>query len=603
MDNDVGVWFGKQSPERLEEAIDRQSSEVRYSPIASLLDGSVFGYEAVPWDEQAGAAWDAGRFFEQADKQGSLYDADRRFRESAIRGMAPLLTHVKLFIPVPARIIYDARLYPGNTLYRIEAAGLRPENVVLLLVDQGEGHSDTLIAAIRHYRLQGFRIALSGIGADRVSFRRLVELKPDYARIGGEWLPAHARDHAGESLFQAICLLARKEKIVLLAEGVAQEEQLRALMTHGVGYAQGEWIGESGERLEPIRREASERIRLEMRSKYHGSAGAGALVELLEPATTFSRRTPVSEVAQHFERHRETNGFVIVDDDKRPVGLLMKEKLHQMLAWQFGLPLYWNRPVDKIMDTQPLVVDQATSVDQLSQVAMAREPDKLYDAVVVTKNGRTEGIVSIRSLLEWVTNARMADAQSSSPLTGLPGNEPIRRELTRRLEDGRPFAILYADLDYFKWYNDKYGFHRGDDVIRFTSEALQTVVKEHGADESFVGHIGGDDFIVMTYYGNPVKMAEETLAFFEKGISSFLNDERGPSSDRSGKPLSGAALSLSLALLICRNADGWTPEKLAEYSALLKKRAKEKNGSSLAWEALGAGEGMDDRDKVVFTPR
>lgn len=556
---------------------------VRYSPIVSLTDGSLFGYEAIPFDTWCQADWKSGDFYGLSEREGTLYDNDRRFREMAIGGVPPSTPAVKLFLPVPARIVFEPRLYPGSTLERIEAAGLRPEQVVLLLTDETDSHAGTFHAAIRHYRTQGFRMAFSGMKTARESLERIVELKPDYVRIGREWYPREARDPAGECLLQAVAALGRKEKFVLIAEGVEREDQLRPLMSAGVGCGQGPWIGAASVSAEPVNRLVTDRIRQEMRRRFRGSAGG--LVELAEPAVAFPGSTPVTEIARRFELHREAPGFVIVEEGK-PVGMLMREKLHQMLARQFGLPLYGNRPVSKIMDAQPLVVDEGTPVDQLSQTAMAREPDKLYDAVILTRNGEVSGIVSIRSLLEWVTQARMSDAQWANPLTGLPGNEPIRRELSRRLEEGRPFTVLYADLDHFKWYNDRYGFHRGDDVIRFTSEALQSAVRKYCPEDSFVGHIGGDDFIAIFDYGNPVRIGEEALADFDNGISSFQDRSHGPVTDRSGKAVQSTGLSLSLAVLSCQKAEGWTPERLSEHSALLKKEAKSKPGSALVWETL-----------------
>ncbi len=536
---------------------------VQYAPVVSLSDGSLFGYTVTPDDREANLNWTA-----------------------AIHGILDWPGSVKLFLPVPANIVFDPRLpLQGSAPERIDTAGMRAEQIVVSFADDGSEHAETLQDAIRHYRAQGFRIACDGLAVGRDSLERLTELKPDYVRVGKAWLPRGAKDPVAECLLQALTMLAKKEKFVLLADGVEKEEQIRPLMSCGVGYGQGMWIGGPSETPAPVDEEVVNRIRQEMRRRFRGASGT--LVELAEPAITFPGTTTVSEIARSFEKHREADGFVIVDG-KKPVGMLMKDKLHQMLSRQFGLPLYGNRPVSKIMDAQPLIVDESTPVDLLSQTAMARESDKLYDAIIVTRGGEVSGIVSISALLDWVTNVRMSNAQWANPLTGLPGNEPIRRELSRRLDEGRPFSVLYADLDYFKWYNDQYGFHRGDDVIRFTSEAIQAAIRAFGPEDNFVGHIGGDDFIVVIDYGNPVRISEQILQEFEKGISSFLDPSRGPVKDRAGNPVEGGRLSLSLALLTCQDPRGWSPERLAEYSALLKKTAKGKAGNALEWETLGA---------------
>lgn len=557
---------------------------VSFAPIVSLLDGSLYGYELIPHDRHTGQRWSAERPLASSELAATFNGYSRKFRELAIMGISSHAGPVKWYLPLSVRRTDDPRFDPIDAFRFLESAAVRPEQVVLVLADIPSPGADACREALGPYRAQGFRIALSGIGTERASLDRLVALKPDYARIGREWVPTGPQDAVGASLLQAIGALARKEKIVLLADGLDREDQLSPLMACGVGFAQGAWVGPDTARPADIDPAVASRIRQEVRRRFRSASGA--LDELVEPALTRLSGTAVSSIARQFEARREASGLVIVKQDGRPVGLLMRDKLNRMLAGPFGQPLYWNRPVDKIMDTQPLVVDAATPIDQLSQMAMSREPDKLYDAIVVTKGEVVAGIVSVGSLLEQVTSVRIAAAQWANPLTGLPGNEPIRKEISRRLDVGRPFAIFYADLDHFKWYNDHYGFHRGDDVIRFTGETLQAVIDDFCPEYGFVGHIGGDDFIVMIEYGNPLAIAETMLDRFAKGIRSFVDGAKGPVRDRAGKPLEGSELSLSLAMLLYNGEGNWTPEQLAERSALLKKKAKSQAGNSLAWDTL-----------------
>ncbi|TFE27793.1 GGDEF domain-containing protein [Cohnella luojiensis] len=557
--------------------------KVKYKPIVSLLDGSLYGFEAIPVKAHSGAAINVTDFYRNADQAGQLFEADRRFREAAIRGFPSRNGDVKLFLPVPAKIIYDPRLYPGSTLRRIEAANLRAEHVVLVLIGGEEEQAATIKAALSHYRNQGFRIALSGIIPSFTSLRRMVELHPDYAQMNVDWVSGKGMNPVEESFLQGLTSLTRKEQIVLISNGLDREELLPALVASGMNYAQGEWFEQGLNEAKALAPHISASIRAEINKRYQGATGT--LSELVVPVKLFSRETSVSEISRHFELHRESQGIVIADNE-RPIGLLMKEKLHQMLSGQFGLPLYWNRAVGKIMDTHPMIVDESTSVEQASHMAMAREPDKLYDAVIVTREGLVTGITSIRSILEWVTLTRMNDAQWANPLSGLPGNEPIRRELIRRLAEGRPFAVLYADLDHFKWYNDQYGFHKGDDVIRFTGETLLATMRAQLKCDCFVGHIGGDDFIVLSSGTDPVELARDVIRRFEQGIEAYAGKSAGPVLDRSGHPLEATGLSLSLSLLQCHSTEGWTPEHLSEKAALLKKKAKQVSGNSLVWETI-----------------
>ena len=103
-----------------------------------------------------------------------------------------------------------------------------------------------------------------------------------------------------------------------------------------------------------------------------------------------------------------------------------------------------------------------------------------------------ELMVRVKTVLQ-----RAKAMRDLSPLTGLPGNFRITQELERRTERGEPYALVHADLDNFKAFNDHYGFMRGDSVIKFTAATLMNAAAASGDSEAFVGHVGGDDFISM----------------------------------------------------------------------------------------------------------
>lgn len=309
------------------------------------------------------------------------------------------------------------------------------------------------------------------------------------------------------------------------------------------------------------------------------SAAAATIGELAVAISSFPRGTEVAEIARLMAQDAKVHNVVIVDGE-RPVGLVMKEKLNQLLAGQYGMPLYWRRPISRIMDQELLVVDCEMSVEQASQLAMARDDAKLYDVVVITREDRLLGAASIRSMLEAVTSRRTEAARVANPLTGLPGNEGIRRELLRMLERGQPLSIIYADLDYFKWFNDTFGFRQGDELIRYTGELLQQADGPHAGRYRFVGHIGGDDFIVLTDDPQAQLWCHELLRRFDREVRAFYGDaEVTQVSDRHGHALAREGVTLSLSLMEWDGRTAATPESVSTLSAKLKKRAKSVPGS------------------------
>ena len=112
-----------------------------------------------------------------------------------------------------------------------------------------------------------------------------------------------------------------------------------------------------------------------------------------------------------------------------------------------------------------------------------------------------------------------------SPLTGLPGNVQIQAEMKKRLLNKEEFAMMYFDLDNFKAYNDVYGFMQGDEIIKFTAKVIQKNVHTADYEDSFVGHIGGDDFIAIISDKDCEKVCQDIVTDFDNNVKKFFTDE------------------------------------------------------------------------------
>ena len=168
----------------------------------------------------------------------------------------------------------------------------------------------------------------------------------------------------------------------------------------------------------------------------------------------------------------------------------------------------------------------------------------------------------------------------ANPLTKLPGNMSIQRELERRLAGGGPLAVCYIDLDRFKAFNDHYGFKRGDDVIQRTADVLLRTAKLHGGPEDFVGHIGGDDFILMTTTDRGATICEAIIREFDAMVPSLYDEEdrvRGHllHRDRKGQEVKIPLLSVSIALVTNTEQPLTHPGQVAKIGAELKAYAKQ----------------------------
>lgn len=169
-----------------------------------------------------------------------------------------------------------------------------------------------------------------------------------------------------------------------------------------------------------------------------------------------------------------------------PVGALTRNRLYEQLSGRFGFSLFADKAVEAVMDRFLLCVDHQCTIDLVARQAMRRDDAKLYDFVTVTREGRYQGVVTVKELLEKSIELEVANARQLNPLSELPGNALIDIELERLVRLGLPRIVLYFDIDNFKAYNDKYGFKNGDRALK----RLSSIIKESASEDDFVGHIG-----------------------------------------------------------------------------------------------------------------
>ncbi len=167
----------------------------------------------------------------------------------------------------------------------------------------------------------------------------------------------------------------------------------------------------------------------------------------------------------------------------------------------------------------------------------------------------------------------------ASPLTRLPGNTSIMDELQSRIDSGKPFAVGYADLDKFKIYNDKYGFEKGDEVLRATARLLLDVAQTVAGQEGFVGHIGGDDFVFICDDAQADAVAQKIIEGFDKASPGFYNEEDRKAGfisgrDRQGKETRAGLVSISIGIVSNREQKISHVAQIGEIGADLKKFAK-----------------------------
>jgi len=173
----------------------------------------------------------------------------------------------------------------------------------------------------------------------------------------------------------------------------------------------------------------------------------------------------------------------------------------------------------------------------------------------------------------------------ASPLTRLPGNAAIERTLNNRLSTGAPFAVCYADLDNFKAYNDRYGYIKASEVIKMTGGIIHNAVKKNAGNNAFIGHVGGDDFVMVVSPEEAPAVCEAIIQEFSNKIGAHytLEDvERGgiEGVDRYGVPRLFPIMTISIAVIICQKGEYDSAVEIAKAAADIKEYVKGVGGSN-----------------------
>lgn len=195
-----------------------------------------------------------------------------------------------------------------------------------------------------------------------------------------------------------------------------------------------------------------------------------------------------------------------------------------------------------------------------------------------------ELLMRVKNVLSYSQSQREAN-----PLTGLPGNVSIERELTQRIDAGNPFAFIYTDIDNFKALNDYYGYARGDDAIRRTARILTSAIAEAGNENDFVGHVGGDDFVIMTTPDRADGIAKLVISMFDEAGDNLLEQEdveRGylKIRKRSGEIMRIKSLGITLAVVTNERDPITHIGRVADVASELKRYGKSMTGSVVVRE-------------------
>ncbi len=212
---------------------------------------------------------------------------------------------------------------------------------------------------------------------------------------------------------------------------------------------------------------------------------------------------------------------------------------------------------------------------------------------VIKPFNHDELLLRVCNLLEVTRREREAN-----PLTGLPGNRAIERETLSRISSGDPFGFMYIDIDRFKSFNDYYGYSRGDHAISYLAGVLVSCSRRFGSRDDFIGHVGGDDFVLITSSDKAVALAGKIIEEFDEGIAGLHDPqdyERGylAVENRAGGMEKFPLITLTVALVEEAQGRFSHPAEISDTMVELKKYGKTMTSSVMVRERRTPGGGSE----------
>jgi len=568
--------------------VSGQRITAEFQPIIDVRVPALMAYEALARGPE-GPLHAPLALFAAARASGLLPQLELGCLAAALQAAARLRYAGRLFLNIAPHSLLTAIEWPRELERLCQRYAIEPTACVLELTEQSllEDY-EQIRETLRALRARGFDFAIDDFGTGYSGLRMCSELRPDFIKIDGYFARGVEHDPVKLEFVRSIIDMARAVGSRVIVEGVETQEQCRELLDLDVDGLQGYVCGRPRPGL--CRAEDALAPLACLRAPDPPTTTRDLIVQV--PAVPPDMR--IGAFFQLVQERPQCAAFPVVGADGVPLGMIWRDRFLVTYSKPLHPEALSRKPISMLMDTDALIVDERLRLEQASRLVTRRLRLASTNQFIIVRDGCYAGMGHALDLLMHITEGRIKAATHSNPLTALPGNVPTRERITRLIEQGRVFVVGYADLDDFKPYNDHYGYAKGDQVLLQLAQVLVSAVAR-GTD--FVGHIGGDDFVLLLRSPDWIVRLARVIEEFAARARSLYSDAdlaRGgiETLDRYGQRRLFPLLTLSLAIVDSsvhrfRNAD-----EVSEWLQAAKRRAKAVEGNCLWYEGPAGGRNL-----------
>ena len=572
----------------LHEIIQQRKLTAMFQPILNLKTGEFYGYEGLIRGPSDSTLHSPINLFGAAAKQNLSLEVEMLSRQIVLETFVQLNLPGTLFLNVSPETLLHPSFKNGCTLGFIKKLGLSPERVVIEITENQPTYDFAgMRSALLHYRAMGFQIAIDDLGEGFSSLRLWSELRPEFIKIDMHFVQGVDTDPIKLQFLKSIQLIAESCGTKVIAEGIETTAELSTIGSLGILLGQGYFISRpaptppllaSAETCSVIN--AGKVAGLPKNESFsQGKVIAQKLLRHIEPVLP---ETENEQVLERFSANPTLRAIPVVKHGI-PVGLINRSSFIDHFVKPFQRELLGKKHCSLSMQAEPLLVEKSMPIEELGRFIADAEERHLNNGFIVTDQGRYLGVASGQDLLRELTQMQITAARYANPLTMLPGNVPINEHIEHLLQTGTPFYACYCDLDNFKPYNDVYSYRHGDEMIQLAGRILSWACDPH---LDFIGHIGGDDFILLMRSRDFRARCEQALRSFEQAASLLFKPEHltaggYTSEDRHNQAIFHPLVSLSIGASHITADRYLSHHEVSAAATVAKKMAKRTLGNSL----------------------
>ncbi|MEM8547970.1 MAG: bifunctional diguanylate cyclase/phosphodiesterase [Pseudomonadota bacterium] len=551
-----------------------------FQPIMNGRTRRTLGYEVLTRGPSGSPLHSPMALFSAADKAGSTALLDALVFERACERRQVLGLPGKLFINMTPPGLLAFGEHPERVAEVLERWSIPSNDIVFELTEQAiVDDLPTLQSAIKALNALGTSFAIDDLGSGHSGLKTWSQLAPEFVKIDRYFTSDVHNDPVKTEFVRAIVDMARAARSMVIAEGVETAEEAGEMLECGVGFLQGYHLARPSAEPAISDFSAVSIPTLNLSGSAGGAPTAKVLIFEREPITP---EMAVANVAELFHRELELDALPVVRDSK-PLGLVRRSAFLDLLSIPLRRELYAKRPIESLMETSALVVEEDLRLEQVSRLVTSSSRTRLAEQFIVARHGDYVGMARVSDLLRAITAEQIQVARYSNPLTLLPGNVPIYDWINRAVARERHFVLCHVDVDNFKPFNDYYGYAKGDEALIMIANVLTRCASPK---LDFVGHVGGDDFVFVFQtkdWRERIDQCFAEIAELRKELYSAEDLQRGciVTNDRYGAERSFPLLSISVAALACSDPPAAAAEELIRQLAPIKERAKRQVGNAL----------------------